>query len=159
WTARGGAACLSYRLRFEPGFAFRRGGKLPGLFGGDAPTGCAAAEGRPGFSARLMWREGGAGELYLYAPGRDSRCGESVARGAWTFVPGRWTRVVQEARPEEGLLRLWIDGDQVAALARPLGGDGRLGLLLHAFFGGSGESWASPRDQWLEIDDVGLWVQ
>lgn len=55
---------LEYDVYFPADFEFVLGGKLPGLFGGkescsggDAALDC--------FSTRLMWREEGAGELYL----------------------------------------------------------------------------------------------
>lgn len=55
---------LEYSVFFPMGFDWVHGGKLPGLYGGhmtcsggDAATTC--------FSTRLMWRAGGAGELYL----------------------------------------------------------------------------------------------
>ncbi|KAG2126842.1 hypothetical protein DEU56DRAFT_982875 [Suillus clintonianus] len=58
---------MEYSVFFPADFDWVKGGKLPGLYGGH--TGCsggAAAE--DCFSTRLMWRQGGAGELYLYAP-------------------------------------------------------------------------------------------
>ena len=55
---------LEYSVYFPQDFNWVYGGKLPGLYGGhetcsggDAATSC--------FSTRLMWRPGGAGELYL----------------------------------------------------------------------------------------------
>ena len=49
---------LSYRVLFEKGFDFRRGGKLPGLGGGKANTGGNKPTG-DGWSARYMWGEDG----------------------------------------------------------------------------------------------------
>ncbi|KAJ7891319.1 hypothetical protein B0H14DRAFT_3428627 [Mycena olivaceomarginata] len=86
-------------------------GKLPGLFGGrpscsggDAATDC--------FSTRLMWRQDGMGELYLYAPKdkqtralcRDpqSECnadyGFSIGRKSFKWRAGGWTTVTQIVR-------------------------------------------------------------
>lgn len=55
---------LSYSVFFPSNFDWVEGGKLPGLYGGhmtcsggDNATTC--------FSTRMMWRSGGAGELYL----------------------------------------------------------------------------------------------
>src|SRR5690606_42022304 len=47
---------FAYRVRFQQGFAFNMGGKLPGFSGGSRPSGCDPDEG--GFSARNMWRNG-----------------------------------------------------------------------------------------------------
>ncbi|KAG1767299.1 hypothetical protein EV702DRAFT_949912, partial [Suillus placidus] len=60
---------MEYSVYPSADFDWVKGGKLPGLYGGH--TGCsggAAAE--DCFSTRLMWRQGGAGKLYLYAPKR-----------------------------------------------------------------------------------------
>src|ERR1700712_749468 len=118
FSSRLEAACLKYRVRFEPGFAFARGGKLPGLFGGQAPRGCAAADLSRGVSARLMWRAAGAGELYLYSPDRTARCGDSIGRDAWRFTPGEWVTVEQQVvlntpGQRDGTIRIWIDGRPV----------------------------------------------
>jgi hypothetical protein len=59
---------LEYKVFFPGDFDWVRGGKLPGLYGGH--TRCSG--GNPAldcFSTRLMWRAGGAGELYLVRPG------------------------------------------------------------------------------------------
>lgn len=162
----GEAACLSYRVRFPAGFAFARGGKLPGLYGGDAPRGCSAAGLAQGFSARLMWREDGAGEVYLYAPRRKARCGDSIARGAWHFPTGRWVAVVEEVRLNapgraDGHLRLWIDGesfiDRDDLVLRDAASIAVDGLLFSTFFGGSDPSWASPADQSVDFAGAVLW--
>ncbi|GGE22871.1 hypothetical protein GCM10011390_47860 [Aureimonas endophytica] len=159
------AACLSYKVRFPVGFDFVKGGKLPGLFGGAAPRGCIAEGKASGFSARLMWRAGGAGELYLYAPGRQQRCGASLGRGSFRFVPGRWTLVTERvsagaAGDATGRIEVSIDGETVVeaadlTLAGPEGA-GIDGLLFSTFFGGDDESWASPADQFVDFADFRL---
>ncbi len=157
----GGAerACLSYRLRFEPGFDFVRGGKLPGLYGGDAPSGGEEVDGENGFSMRLMWREQGQGELYPYVVGLE---GTSVGRGAWTFPTGQWVSVEQELvlnDPGEanGVARLWIDGrpvlEQREIVYRTTPEVTIDGLMFSTFFGGSGEGWRTPRDQHVDFAD------
>jgi len=55
---------LRYSVFFPLGFDFVLGGKMPGLYGGH--TGCSGGDPAVDcFSTRLMWREGGIGELYL----------------------------------------------------------------------------------------------
>ena len=59
---------LEYKVFFPSDFDWVKGGKLPGLYGGH--TRCSG--GNPAldcFSTRMMWRAGGAGELYLVKPG------------------------------------------------------------------------------------------
>lgn len=58
------AMLLTYSVYFPKNYDFVKGGKLAGLRGGQV-EGCAGGEKTDGttcFSARLMWREGGAGE-------------------------------------------------------------------------------------------------
>ncbi|MBP0496246.1 polysaccharide lyase [Pararoseomonas indoligenes] len=160
------ARCLHYRLRFPEGFDFVRGGKLPGLYAGDAPRGCSKPELSAGFSARLMWRGNGAGELYLYAPDRAARCGDSIGRGSWSFPRGRWVSVAQEVvlnapGQADGTVRIWIDGHPVLShgglLLRERAETRIAGLLFSTFFGGNDPSWASPLDQRAEFTDFGIW--
>ncbi|MFY0991471.1 polysaccharide lyase [Halomonas sp. C05BenzN] len=157
-------ACLSYRVRFEPGFDFVKGGKLPGLYGGEAPSGGETADGENGFSMRLMWRELGQGELYEYVVDQE---GTSVGRGAWTFPSGEWVTIEQEIVLNDhdqanGLARLWIDGqpvleqrDIVYRTTPDLTIDG---LMFSTFFGGTGEEWRTPRDQYADFADFRLLV-
>ena len=148
------AACLTYRVRFADGFAFAKGGKLPGLYGGDGPTGGAGAD--AGFSARLMWREGGEGELYAYLPGPDPGHGRSLGRGAWRFPAGRWVDIEQEIVLNDpglanGVARVWVAGElrlEVPELVLRRTAEVRIeGLMFSTFFGGRDPAWASPRDQ------------
>jgi hypothetical protein len=55
---------FEYKIFFPGDFEWVKGGKLPGLYGGH--TGCSGGNAALDcFSTRLMWRAGGAGELYL----------------------------------------------------------------------------------------------
>ena len=109
---------------FGSEFDFVKGGKLPGLFGGD--TSCSGgAESERCFSTRFMWRREGDGEVYGYLPNQQGCCndlykefimansfqtdgfcdepdvhcnydyGHSLGRGSWQFVPGEWLRLAQ----------------------------------------------------------------
>ncbi|BGP22579.1 alginate lyase, polysaccharide lyase family 14 protein [Rhodotorula toruloides] len=120
---------FSYSVFFPVGFDFVKGGKLPGLYGGKtACSGGSAAE--DCFSMRLMFRTGGMGELYLYAPREkqvDSLCtlpplsfcnsvyGMSIGRGSWTFKTGEWTDIRQDIwlntpGKADGGFNIWING-------------------------------------------------
>ncbi|VDB84555.1 unnamed protein product [Peniophora sp. CBMAI 1063] len=123
---------LEYDVYFPADFEFVLGGKLPGLFGGkescsggDAALDC--------FSTRLMWREEGAGELYLYAPKDkqtkelcslppesvcESSYGLSIARGSFNWTRGGWTHVAQTVvlntpGRQDGEFRLDVNGAPV----------------------------------------------
>jgi len=147
-------ACLAYDVGFEPGFEFAKGGKLPGLYGGDAPSG--GADTSRGFSTRYMWRGGGAGEVYAYLPEKNGEYGESISPGAWAFTPGQWQHLEQEVvvnnkGSRDGVLRVWIDDKLVVNWTNMLYrvSDDVLvaGLMFSTFFGGHDPSWASPRTQ------------
>ncbi|MDR2732741.1 MAG: hypothetical protein LBB36_05935, partial [Fibromonadaceae bacterium] len=56
----------SYRVKFEEGFEFVKGGKLPGLCGGACYTGGNTPLQGDGWSARIMWRTGGSIVQYMY---------------------------------------------------------------------------------------------
>lgn len=150
-------ACLSYMVRFPSDFDFVKGGKLPGLYGGEAPSGGEDVSGKDGFSMRLMWREDGQGELYPYVVGFE---GESVGRGFWHFPVGQWVTVEQEVvlndpEQENGIARLWIDGrpvlEQQNVVYRTSPSVTIDGLMFSTFFGGSGEGWRTPRDQYVDF--------
>ncbi|KAF8528203.1 hypothetical protein BU17DRAFT_73814 [Hysterangium stoloniferum] len=130
----------SYSVLFSQGFEFNKGGKLPGLYGGDNPstdTGCSGGRrDKTCFSVRYMWRENGQGELYTYLPqpsmgsqfkGNQQLCnvkplsvcsddaGASVGRGSWSFTPGKWTVLSQrvklnDAGVQNGELEVIVNG-------------------------------------------------
>ncbi|KAF8748020.1 hypothetical protein RHS01_11111 [Rhizoctonia solani] len=111
---------FSYAIKFEEGFDFVKGGKLPGLYGGATPElayGCSGGrqDGRDQcFSLRLMWRPKGEGEIYAYIPSTPSNhdalqnvppkthCnpdfGWSIARGSFAFAAGEWTTIAERVR-------------------------------------------------------------
>ncbi|MDB5972642.1 MAG: hypothetical protein JWQ90_5092 [Hydrocarboniphaga sp.] len=157
------AACLRYQLRVPSGFRFVKGGKLPGLYGGDAPGGGKPVDGIEGFSMRLMWRSGGDLEAYAYIA--NAAPGTSIGRGVARLQPGRWTTLELELRlnrpdSSDGSLALWVDGDlklerHDLAYRRSLE-IAIDGLMFSSFFGGDDPSWASPVDQVLEFRDFQL---
>jgi hypothetical protein len=155
---------LSYSVRFPPGFDFVRGGKLPGLFGGDVTGGQRIPDGTDGFSTRYMWRAGGAGEVYAYLPTSQVH-GTSLGRGCWRFEPGRWTTISQHVRlntpgAADGEVAVWQDGRRVLTatglLFRTTAALRIDGLFFSTFFGGGDESWASPVDQYADFADLTL---
>ncbi len=85
-----------YRVRFRADFDFVKGGKLPGLIGGSAPTGCSPAP--DGFSARNMWRAGGQAVQYVYHPPQAESCGDDLdyRDGGMNvvFAAGIWHTVI-----------------------------------------------------------------
>ncbi|WP_231566422.1 polysaccharide lyase [Litchfieldella xinjiangensis] len=155
-------ACLQYQVRFEYGFDYVKGGKLPGLYGGNSPSGGETAEGDEGFSMRFMWRENGKGELYEYVASQSDEddYGDSVGRGEWVFPSGQWVTVEQEVvlntpGESDGIARVWIDGrpvlEQSNIVYRTTPSLTIDGMMFSTFFGGHGEEWRTPRDQTIDF--------
>jgi hypothetical protein len=134
WAVEGAKEIvMSYSIWFEDGLDFVKGGKLPGVYGGtrcvvvptrtrkrntDTCFSIEAAKSCSGgrqdsrdecFSARLMFRTNGMGEIYNYLPTSISQgngycetapystCspdyGDSIGRGAFSWVTGSWNVV------------------------------------------------------------------
>ena len=128
-------AYLSYRVKFGSGFDFVRGGKLPGMAGGSAPSGSAPADGVRGWSGRLMWRTDFTGEtgepeqltsgLISYAKhvhsgfamdGRqeDEEFLNEADGSQTTLLPDVWYEIRQRIvlntlGQRDGIQQLWID--------------------------------------------------
>jgi hypothetical protein len=145
---------FEYKLRFDTGFDFSRGGKIPGLAGASAPTGCVNTDGS-GFSARNMWRQNGAFIGYVYDNNQSSACGTGLSTG-FNFSVGRWYDMKQRVklntgRNGNGILELWVDGKMVLSRSNLAymneSPTARIDVVLfHSFFGGSTQDWAPSRN-------------
>ena len=157
---------LSYRVLFEKGFDFRRGGKLPGLGGGKANTGGQKPTG-DGWSARYMWGEDGKLDLYLYHLDQKTEYGERFPLQA-KATPGQWLtllQVVQVNAPgkADGHIRVWVDG-QLALHQKGLRLRGKVEpevalvdqFIFSTFHGGSTKNWAPTRNSYARFDDFVL---
>ncbi len=157
-------AYLRYFVRFEKGFDFVKGGKLPGLYGGRVTSGRKIPDGTNGFSTRYMWRAGGAGEVYAYLPTSVAH-GTSLGRGSWVWPTDVWTEVQQQVTlnhpgQADGAVRVWLNGvlvlTQTGLTFRSDAGLQIDGVFFSSFFGGGDASWASPRDQYADFADFTL---
>jgi hypothetical protein len=157
-------ATLKYRVRFEPGFDFVRGGKLPGLYGGIVTSGGDIPDGTNGWSTRLMWREEGQGEVYAYLP-TSTVHGTSLGRGSWRFGPDRWISIEQHVRLNtpgvaDGLIEIVVDGVRVLRVSdvvfRSVSSLKIEGVFFSTFFGGDDTSWATPRTVRADFADLSL---
>ena len=164
-------AALRYKVRFQPNFDYVKGGKLPGLFGGDSPSGGASADN--GFSARMMWRTDGQGELYTYNLNREETYGDSIGRGLFNFTAGVWHTIEQEVIMNtvddatgdvygDGVVRIWFDGQpvfEVTGMVFRTSNDVTIdGIMSTIFLGGSDSSWRTPKDQYIETGDFKIWT-
>ncbi|KAG0699026.1 hypothetical protein DFH29DRAFT_983691 [Suillus ampliporus] len=164
---------MEYSVFFPVDFDWVKGGKLPGLYGGH--TGCsggAAAE--DCFSTRLMWRPGGAGELYLYAPKEkqtkalcsnpqsvcDYEYGLSIGRGSFHYSRGNWTNLRQDVvlntpGKQDGAFTLFVNGKQVINRTDIFYRDAPQ-QKKNTFFGGHGDGWATPKQQYTWFKDFAM---
>ena len=172
---------LDYEVYIPSNFDWRKGGKLPGLYGGNKE--CSGSKVLPNgqncFSTRLMWREGGIGEVYMYIPFKENtdsfckQCAYPVAdkcsalsgaeycawgRGSFRFKAGSWNRVRQTITlntpgKQDGKFELFINGNKVAShsnvVYRTTASMTLSGMLFSTFFGGDSSSYAPRSDQEL----------
>ncbi|GAA5878383.1 hypothetical protein JCM3774_002818 [Rhodotorula dairenensis] len=159
-------AVLSYEVAFDPSFDWVKGGKLPGLYGAspNATSICTGGNHQPNcFSARLMWRNRGAGEVYAYIPSYNGFCqqsdvlcnqefGTSLSRGSFSYARGGWTRITQLVSLNtpgraNGVLILYANDSlalaQTGIVYRTSKDVTLTSVLFSTFFGGSDASWDS----------------
>ncbi|MDX8351911.1 polysaccharide lyase [Cognatiyoonia sp. IB215182] len=161
---------LSYWVMFEEDFDFdgddHSGGKLPGLASEGLASGGRDVTGDNGFTARYMWREDGAAELYLYHMDQPGRYGESFefedADGEpIKFQPGEWHQLTQKVTINDGNrangeITVWMDGEEVLdldGLRFVTDGSGIDRLYFSSFFGGNDDGWLPERDVSAYFDD------
>ncbi|KAI7870956.1 hypothetical protein BDF14DRAFT_1713370, partial [Spinellus fusiger] len=157
---------LRYDIAFDAGFDWVLGGKLPGIFGGRPGDGCSGGEQAIGsncFSVRLMWREQGAGEAYVYLPTSktlcqqplvtcNSRYGTSISRGLVQLKKFQWSTVemyvkLNDGSQSNGILQVWQDGSlvisQTSLQYRTSNAIAVSSLMFSTFFGGGSAQYAT----------------
>ena len=162
---------LTYKLTFSQGFNWVKGGKLPGLCGGPkSVTGGNPANGRNGFSARLMWRADGRGEAYVYHMNQPKKYGESFPFPVdFRFQTGEPLLVrlrVSMNTPghRDGELDVWVGttkprkyrhllsrSDIEWRATRDIASDG---LLFQSFYGGGDKTWAPRSPSFTLFSDI-----
>jgi hypothetical protein len=163
---------VSYRIKFEEGFEFIKGGKLPGLCGGKCYTGGITPAQGDGWSARIMWRTGGKVVQYMYFTDQKAMYGDDMP---WdegdpqrTFIPGQWhkvtTQVILNTIPagtttgsKNGIVRSWFDGKlalEVDTLRLVDFPDQKIDIFyISTFHGGDNSTWAPTNDSYIRYDD------
>lgn len=166
---------LGYTVRFGPGFDWNKGGKLPGLCGGPGKvSGGRPADGKNGFSVRLMWRREGRGEAYVYHRNQPERYGDSFPfPGDFRFPLEEPVRVrlrvtMNDAGKKNGKLMVWIQlmGNRPGEWRelihrtdlewRSVPTFAIDSLYFETFHGGSDLSWAPSRPSWAEFSDLAV---
>jgi hypothetical protein len=109
------SALLSYWVKFDTGFDWVKGGKLPGLCGGECATGGREVD-PDRFSIRYMWRGGPAAEVYAYLTNPPNPgYGLDLGVGSWRWeADGKWHQIQLElilntGNAKDGIIRVWYD--------------------------------------------------
>lgn len=134
--------------------------------------GCSSVGNDDGWSARLMWRDGGALVSYLYYPDKPEsiRCGEDVPWAA-KITPGVWhslrmrvkLNTIDGGEPRsDGVIEGWFDGDKVLSVTNvKLRRNPAVAITrtyLTTYCGGSiVELFAPSRDQEIEFRNIRSW--
>lgn len=162
---------LRYYVKFEEGFDFNQGGKLPGLMGGGDSwnrSGGRQPDGTNGWTLRFMWRNQGKLVVYAYVPksgngkwgndkwGQDISCDFKAEQGKWHCIE----QYVNVGTPgnDDGILKVWIDGKErlniedmrfwiVENEYGPVGG-----ICFSTFHGGNSADWAPRVDSYAQFD-------
>ena len=157
---------LRYYVRPQQGFRPIKGGKLPGLYGGNTSvaSGGHNPDGTNGWTARLMWRKDNNGEVYAYLAGTVGY-GEQLGCGNWTWQPGQWTKVQETVSLNtpgraNGYILVYINGvpalDATGLTFRTVNSLQTDGLYFSTFFGGSDPTWATPQTQYTDFAGFGI---
>lgn len=155
---------LSYRVRFNQGFDFKKGGKLPGLASGAGKysNGKKPKDGK-GWTARLMWIEDGELVPYLYYVGmpKTNRWGEFWKIDSH-IKPNQWHHITQHIRlntggQRNGVYSVWLDGQRVTHKTNMLWRYGTYGqidsFLFSTYHGGASAPWAPRWHSYADFDD------
>ncbi|MCL2282174.1 MAG: hypothetical protein FWC26_02540 [Fibromonadales bacterium] len=161
----------SYKVKFEDGFEFVKGGKLPGLCGGQCYTGGNTPQQGDGWSARIMWRTGGNIVQYMYFADQAINYGDDMK---WDYTGtqkkfqiGEWhsvtTQIVlNDVGHKNGIVRSWLDGElslEVDTLRLVDFEEQRIDLFyISTFHGGSDQTWAPSKDVYVRYDDFRISV-
>lgn len=164
-------AYTSYWLRFSEDFSYgttNEGGKLPGLSGGDDCSGGDSCDGTNGFSARFMWRTGGAIVLYLYHMDKPATYGEDfylkhadgsnviIKKGEWIHIAER-VKMNTDGDTYDGEVQAWVNGEEVLFLKglRFTNNEDKIDkVYISTFHGGSDNTWAPKNDCYIWLDDI-----
>jgi hypothetical protein len=160
------SAALSYKVFFQDGFDFVKGGKLPGLAGGTGNTGGLVPNGRDGWSVRFMFKEHGSLCAYIYCANMEGQFGDKkflkhegtliyLKTGTWNTITLNLT--MNSPDKEDGIVLTKVNGTNALALnsvcfrkTQSLKIDH---LLFSCFMGGDDASYAPEQDQFLLFKD------
>jgi len=160
------SATLSYKVYFQDGFDFVKGGKLPGLAGGTGNTGGLVPDGYDGWSVRFMFKESGSICAYLYCAVMEGQFGNKeflkndgrliyLKTGTWNTIS--LTLIMNQPDKEDGIITSKVNGYDALTLnsvcfrkTYDLKIDH---FLFSCFMGGNDISYSPKQDQYLLFKD------
>lgn len=159
---------ISYKVKFSPSFDFVKGGKLPGLCGGQGASGGNRANGNNGFSARVVWRENGRMVMYVYHVNQADQYGDQFewkdAQGKTLyFQKDQWQNVkvfvqMNDQGQSNGIVRTYLNDklafEKTDFTFRTTGSFSVDRLCFETFFGGGDPDWAPKKYEKLYIKDL-----
>jgi hypothetical protein len=178
-------ATIDYDLRFVGNFDWGWGGKLPGLGGVNSlvspgtPTGGNGPTDN-GWSGRMMWDTPssysscmGPAEFlaYMYHPDQEGAYGDNLwsnkalSANTWHHIKARYkmNTVVNGVGQHDGVLQVWLDGNQVINRTDFLFRNRTDVHVSHIywdmFYGGATSSWAPKVDTDIDTDNLVITAQ
>lgn len=166
-------AYFKYYVKFEKGFDFNKGGKLPGLMGGGDSWGRSGGnqpDGTNGWTLRFMWRNNGELVIYAYVPKSNNgkwgsqTWGQDISTGI-NAQPEQWYCIEQYVNvgtpgKDNGILKVWINGKEEISIDDMLFWDiqnnaGKIGgVYFSTFHGGNTRDWAPRNDSYARFDGL-----
>ncbi len=172
---------LRYAVKFKRGFDFVRGGKLPGLAGGTAPTGTTRATGTNGFAARMMWLTSHTGQpgapkqktthAISYSKfvgsgydgdGKDEDETDFSSNGKLTVLTSnKWYDIKQRVKMNDpsksnGFIKIWVNGTLVVNQTNIRFRTSNAFAIDKVYFGtffGGGSSWRTSKYETAYFDN------
>ncbi|MGB5942936.1 MAG: polysaccharide lyase [Leeuwenhoekiella sp.] len=155
---------LEYRIKFENGFTFKKGSKLPGLGGGTTPAGGASTDDGKGFTARTSWTKESPGLFNVYTYYIDKATevyGENI-HTSFSFERDIWYVAQLEIKmnsgtDSDGYIKAFIDGKEVLNrqnIRLMTVGNQIDQVSFSTFMGGGNLSFSPDNDQYLWIDYI-----
>jgi hypothetical protein len=155
---------IEYEIRFDSGFPWSKGGKVPGFSGGAGYTGGSGDGARTGdgFSVRMMWREDGRIIPYLYYYEMPDDFGHTFGETLGYFTDTKAHKVkyygkLNTGSDKNGILRIYIDDAQVFEKTNLIyrTDTSKIDTVhLSIFPGGSDETWNMTGDGYIRLSYV-----
>lgn len=154
---------LSYRVKFDSAFVFKPG-KFPGISGGYHMYG-VKPNGHDGFSASLMYWQGGRLSLYVYHPDQKINFGDiifdSPDSSSFCFAVNRWYSVllhvkVNDVGKSNGVVFASVDGKVVLRKERIRFRDVANIRFDEMYFSVFANEIPPQNDEYMYFDDIKL---